>query len=145
VQRLLRSPAGPLAARLITKRTFARTMTRIFGPDTPPEPSALDAFWELATRDGGRAAMASLIHYIDERRRHRARWVGALQRTRVPLKLIDGAADPVSGAHLAARYRELVPDADVTVLDRIGHYPHVEDAPAVGDAYEAFRRRCAGA
>ena len=40
-----------------------------------------------------------------------------MQRTRVPLRLIDGAADPVSGAHMAARYRELVPRADVVLLE----------------------------
>ena len=39
------------------------------------------------------------------------RWVGALVHSRVPRRLLCGAADPVSGRHLAERYRELVPDA----------------------------------
>jgi pimeloyl-ACP methyl ester carboxylesterase len=58
-----------------------------------------------------------------------------------PLTLIDGAADPISGAHMAARYRELVPRADVTLLEGIGHYPQVEAPGAVVEAYSAFRAR----
>jgi pimeloyl-ACP methyl ester carboxylesterase len=37
----------------------------------------------------------------------------------------------VSGAHAAARYRELVPDPDVVALPDIGHYPQVEAPDAV--------------
>jgi pimeloyl-ACP methyl ester carboxylesterase len=62
----------------------------------------------------------------------------------VPLTLIDGAADPISGAHMAARYRELVPRAEVTLLDGIGHYPQVEAPAAVLEAYAAFRGRVGG-
>ena len=57
----------------------------------------------------------------------------------MPLKLIAGALDPISGAHMIDRYRELVPNADVTVLDRIGHYPQVEAPQDVLAAYLAFR------
>ena len=44
----------------------------------------------------------------------------------MPLRFINGPADPVSGAHMAARYRELVPNPDVVLLDGIGHYPQLE-------------------
>lgn len=73
-----------------------------------------------------------------ERRTHRERWVGALLTTKVPMRLVDGALDPVSGAHLAARYRDLVPDPDVVLLPRVGHYPQVEDPAGVLAAYLAF-------
>jgi pimeloyl-ACP methyl ester carboxylesterase len=68
---------------------------------------------------------------MEDRIRHRERWVSALQRTRVPLRMVNGAVDPVSGAHMAARYRELVPHPDIVSLEGIGHYPMVEDPPAV--------------
>jgi len=85
--------------------------------------------------------MHKLIRYMRERRERRARWVGALQAGVVPLKLIDGAADPISGAHMAARYRELVPAADVTLLEGVGHYPQVEAPQQVLAAFEAFAAR----
>jgi pimeloyl-ACP methyl ester carboxylesterase len=141
IQRLLRSPLGPWIARLTTRRAMAANMRKIFGPRSPPDDALLDGFWALLERNGGREVMHRLIRYIDERREHRARWVGALQSADVPLKLIDGAADPISGAHMATRYGELVLNADVTLLDGIGHYPQVEAPQAVLDAYAAFRAR----
>ncbi|HBZ98771.1 MAG TPA: alpha/beta hydrolase, partial [Pseudomonas sp.] len=44
----------------------------------------------------------------------------------VPMRVIDGAADPISGAHMVARYRELIPAPDTVLLEGIGHYPQVE-------------------
>lgn len=138
-QKLLLSPLGPFVARRFTKDRMAAAMTRIFGPRTPPSGETIEAFWQLLLHNDGRAAMPRLIRYMVERRQHRERWVGALQTTRIPLKLIDGAADPISGAHMAERYRELVPRADVTLLEGIGHYPQVEAPQQVLDAYRAFR------
>ena len=139
IQRLLLSPAGSVVARLTSRAALARNMRRIFGPETQPDDALLDAFWQLIRANDGQRVMHRLIRYMDERRAHRSRWVGALQRGGVPLKLVDGGFDPVSGAHMVARYRELVPNADVTVLERIGHYPQVEAPPAVLAAYLAFR------
>ena len=45
--------------------------------------------------------------------------------------------DPVSGAYMATRYRELVSNPDV-VLDGIGHYPQLEAPEGVLDAYLSF-------
>jgi pimeloyl-ACP methyl ester carboxylesterase len=129
VQRLLRSPLGPIVARLMSRDGVARTMRGIFGRQTAPDDAEIDAFWALLSRDHGCRAMPRLIRYIDERRAQRERWVGALQRTTVPLLLVDGTADPISGAHMVERFRALVPDAPVVELPGIGHYPQLE-APA---------------
>lgn len=134
VQKLLASSIGPWLAAAMGKRSFARSLCAVFGRDTQPSSADLDAFWELASRNGGKAAMARLIGYMAERRSHRARWVGALQNAPIPLRVIDGLDDPVSGAHMVARYRELVGNADVVELPGIGHYPQVEAPDAVADA-----------
>mgnify|MGYP003377880407 CR=1 FL=1 len=49
----------------------------------------------------------------------------------VPVRLIAGLADPVSGAHMVARYRALVPAPDVVELAAVGHYPQLEAPDAV--------------
>lgn len=141
VQRLLLSPVGSLVARLTSRAAIARTMRRIFGPRTPPDDALLDAFWALIHEGDGAAILHRLIGYIPERRLRRERWVTALQRATVPLALINGPEDPISGAHMVARYRELVPSPDVTLLDGIGHYPQVEAPDRVLEAYLAFRDR----
>ncbi|HEY0505265.1 MAG TPA: alpha/beta hydrolase [Lysobacter sp.] len=140
IQTLLRSPLGPLLVRVLDERAFRRSFKALFGADTQPDDAELARFWALIDHNGGRANLGRLLHYIGERKRHRARWVGALVEATMPLRLVAGLADPVSGAHMVQRYRELVPRADVVALPGIGHYPQWEDAGHVADALLAFAK-----
>jgi len=141
VQKLLARPViGPLLARHMSYRRFESSMLSISGR-RPPERAELGELWQLIERADGRRALARLINYMEQRRRNRARWVGALVQSAVPRRLICGAVDPVSGAHLAARYRELVPAPDVILLEGVGHYPHLEDHERVLQEYFRFRER----
>ena len=138
VQKLMASPLGPLLGRLSTPGRFRASLASVFGPHTQPTRAELDDFARLVRHHDGGGITHRLLGYLDERRRHRARWVGALERTAVPLRLVDGALDPVSGRHMAERYRQLVPDPDVVVLDDVGHYPQVEAPDAVWTAFADF-------
>jgi pimeloyl-ACP methyl ester carboxylesterase len=137
IQRVLASPLGFVVARLTNERTFRKSFSAIFGPDTKPTNDDLREMWQLITHDDGPSVFPKLIGYMEERRRFRERWVGALALARVPIRVIDGAADPVSGAHMVARYKELVPSVDAVLLPNIGHYPHLEAPRAVLDAFTA--------
>ena len=59
----------------------------------------------------------------------------------VPLRVIDGEVDPISGAHMVERYRQLVPEPDTIRLANIGHYPQIEAPVQVLRHYQAFRER----
>jgi pimeloyl-ACP methyl ester carboxylesterase len=144
IQRLLASPLGPLVSRLINRRAFDRSMTALFGPGHPPAASELDAFWTLATHADGHRLAHELIHYMAERIRHRQRWVDALCDAHCPLALINGSADPISGAHMVARYRDVVGKGYIAELPGIGHYPQVEAPDLVLERYECFSRQAAG-
>ena len=79
---------------------------------------------------------------MNDRKTHRERWVAALQQSNVPIGLINGSVDPVSGAHMVARYREIVsPDHFIVELPKIGHYPQVEAPDEVLEAYRRFLRQ----
>jgi len=139
VQRLLAAPLiGPMIARATTWGRFESTMRSIAGRN-PPSRDELRDQWALIEHEDGRVALAGLISYMKQRRVNRKRWVGALIETTVPRQLICGAMDPVSGAHLAERYSELVPNPDVTLLPYVGHYPQLEVPAAVLEAYFKFR------
>lgn len=141
IQKLLLSPLGPLVSRLFNERGFRKSFSAVFGPDTQPSEAELAAFWQLvAYHDGGRI-MHELIRYILDRRQHRERWLSAMQQSAVPMRLINGPVDPVSGAHMVARYRELIATPDVVSLPGIGHYPQVEAPQAVLDAFLQFHDR----
>ncbi|MET0335706.1 MAG: alpha/beta hydrolase [Rhizobacter sp.] len=138
IQHVLSSPVGPWIGPRIPRRAFERSVRALFGPDTPPSDALIDDFWCLATqRDGLKVAHAVGRFYLD-RMALRERLVEPLLRHVVPVRLINGAADPNSGRHMAERYRGLVKDADIVSLDRIGHWPQIEAPQAVLDAALPF-------
>jgi pimeloyl-ACP methyl ester carboxylesterase len=139
-QRLLLSPLGGLIGRLFSRKTLAANFAKVFGPQTQPSSAELDDFWRLIAQNDGPGVMHRLIRYIPERRAQRERWLAAMQQGGVPLRLIDGAVDPISGAHMLARYRELIPQADTVLLDGIGHYPQTEAPGLVLQHYLALRQ-----
>jgi len=124
LQKLLFGPLGPLVARLTSYRRFAGNLRRICA--RPLAEDELREHWRLLLRADGLRVLPQLIGYMRERREHRARWVGALQHARIPIRVVNGLDDPISGAHMVARYRELMPEADIVGLPGVGHYPQIE-------------------
>lgn len=144
IQRMLRVPVlGRLLSNGMTAETFFKTFPAVFGPKTKPTPVELHDFWTLVSHDNGHTRAYKLIRYIDDRKRNRDRWVGALQSTDVPLRFINGPEDPVSGRHMGERYLELMPQGDVVYLEGIGHYPQVEDPEGVLREFLAFQDKVA--
>jgi pimeloyl-ACP methyl ester carboxylesterase len=142
IQKLLLSPLGPFINKLSTKRTFDKSFSAIFGPNTKPSSAELDAFWQLINYNDGKHGFHNLITYMTDRKTHRERWVEALRNSVVPIGLINGSMDPVSGAHMVARYREIVsPDHFIVELPTIGHYPQMEAPAEVVEAYFRFLRQ----
>ena len=132
-QKLLRSRlVGPLAARLIGRRAFGRSLDGIAGK--PQDPRELDALFALLTRDGGRRVYSGLIRYMDERVRHRLRWRGALLETPTPLRLVWGDRDPISVWGMVAEVSAHRPATDVVRLEGTGHYPQLEEPERVAAA-----------
>ncbi|WP_339494762.1 alpha/beta fold hydrolase [Pseudomonas sp. RA_105y_Pfl2_P56] len=143
MQKLLLSPLGWMIGRAFTRDALVKSFGQIFGPQTRPSESELDDFWSLIDTHQGPRIMHKLIGYIPERRVQRDRWVAAMQRGEIPLRVIDGEVDPISGAHMVERYRELIADADTVLLPGIGHYPQTEAPVQVLTHYLAFRDRLA--
>jgi pimeloyl-ACP methyl ester carboxylesterase len=138
IQKLMLGPLGPVMVKLVSRRTLRRNMHAIFGPDTSPSEALIDAFWYLIEFNQGRRVFHGLIQYIRERDTYRERWLDALRQTPARRVLINGSADPISGAHLAARYGELIDAREVVSLPDIGHYPQVEAPQEVLRHYLAF-------
>jgi len=139
IQKLLLSPIGPLLNKLSTKRTFDKSLSALFGNDTKPSPEELESFWGLIDHKRGKDVLYRLMTYMRDRKVHRERWVQALRDSVVPIGLINGSVDPVSGAHMVAHYREVVSsDHFMVALPTIGHYPHVEAPEEVLEAYLRF-------
>ena len=138
ILKLLMTPLGPILGRLYKKKNLRKTFIEIFGKDTPPSREEIDGFWELMNYNNGKAIVHKLIRYMAERVTYEQRWLTALQQSRCKLRLIDGAADPISGLHLVKHYQQVIPNADCVVLDDIGHYPQVEAPDLVLQSFFNF-------
>lgn len=138
IQTLLMSPLGKFISPFFTKKKLAQNFARIFGSNTQPSQEDIDQFWALITHNNGKRIFHLLIRYMAERSQYRSRWVNALQHTKVPLRLINGVEDPISGQHMVDRYRQLIPKADVVELSAIGHFPLIEAPMDVLKHYLAF-------
>ena len=143
IQKLMsRTPLGdimsPLQSRPLSRRLLEPTLNELFGPDTRPSRQMLEKFDQILGYNDGKRVMHKVGRFLDDRYAHRNRWVRAMRQTTVPMRLIDGPVDPNSGAHMAARYREVIPNPDVVMLGGdIGHWPQIEAPDAVLEAFLA--------
>jgi pimeloyl-ACP methyl ester carboxylesterase len=135
IQQALASPFGLFLTPFLNRKKLARNFRAIFGPDTQPTEEELDEFYALMDLQRGKYIFHRLIRYMHQRRTHEQRWVGALtQPLDIPLRLINGTFDPISGGHVADYYEQVVPNPDVVRLDGIGHYPQTEAPERVVEA-----------
>lgn len=126
IQKLLLSPIGKFLHPFLGRSSLQRNFNDIFGKESQPTEEEIDGFWELIQHNDGKKIFYKLIGYITDRRENRTRWVNALKNFNVPIRLIDGPEDPISGRHLAEYYLKEMPNPDVIILDGIGHYPQTE-------------------
>ena len=139
IQKLLLSPLGSMLNKLSGYSQFKRSFSGVFGPSTKPDETELKEFWQLINYNDGKHIFHNLITYMRDRKLHRQRWVEVLQHSTIPLALINGSVDPVSGAHMVSRYKELGCRLDyLGELASIGHYPQVEDPEGVAENFLRF-------
>lgn len=143
MHKLLNSRVGPMLARFFTESRFNQAFSKVFGPHTKPNRDELAEFWAQVACNGGASIGHRLVGYIQEREEYRNRWVQALVQARLPIRLIDGLADQMSGAHMVDYYRQMMPRPDVVTLPEIGHYPHIEAPRETLAAIEAFHDQLA--
>jgi pimeloyl-ACP methyl ester carboxylesterase len=140
-QRLLRSPLGPLFARLTSERTFRAQFARIFSPGHPLSPEEAADQWSLLIHGGGQRIAHRTIHYMDERERFTERWHGALRDWHGALTLAWGLHDPVARTAVLDGLRELRPGVPVVELPDAGHYPQIEQPGSISAALDAALAR----
>jgi pimeloyl-ACP methyl ester carboxylesterase len=130
------TPLGDIMSLLqgnpLSRRIIEPTINEMFGPNTKPSRELMDRFHQILEYNDGKRVMHKVGRFLADRYANRNRWVRAMRQTSVPMRLIDGPIDPNSGAHMAQRYRQVIPNADVVMLDdTIAHWPQIEAPDAV--------------
>ena len=143
IQKLLsQSPTfvGKFISKNITKAMTNKSIKALFGLETQPNEAFLDQQWDILNYKNGKSIAYLIGRLVFEKNEFQKRWIEAMQTTAIPMCLINGPFDPNSGAHMANRYKELIPNPLIyTLNENIGHWPFLEDGKAVLAAYFDFR------
>jgi pimeloyl-ACP methyl ester carboxylesterase len=122
---LLDPVQGPQISANINEELWSMALSPTFAENF--EASAdLAGIWSSMSREDGHLITHRLIQYMNDRSTHAERWVNALETTGVPLSFVWGMLDPISGAHMAQRIRERLPDALLLALEDVAHWPQLE-------------------
>jgi pimeloyl-ACP methyl ester carboxylesterase len=111
---------------LVVADGFKAGLANTFSPASKVDDDELDAQWEFAAHNGGERLMARTIRYIEDRRKEERRYTGAIETHPSPLGVVWGADDPIAVVPMTETLRAARPDAQITVLDEVGHYPMIE-------------------
>jgi len=143
IQRLLSQspkPIGKLLSKLLTKKKLEKSIKSVFGPNTQPTNQLINQFWDILNYNDGKSIAYLIGRLVFDKLSHQERWINAMQNTKVPMCFINGPFDPNSGIHMANKYKELIPDPKVKLLEQdIGHWPQIEDPSGVLSYYQEFR------
>lgn len=140
IQKLILSPLGKLTPLFLGKNSLRKNFKKIFGPDTQATEKEIDEFWKLLSHKDGVKAFPLSIKYMNERKKYRDRWCVPLENPSIPIILINGNKDPISGKNITDRYLELNPKGNVINMPNIGHYPNTEAAEEVVGYYLEFQK-----
>ncbi len=130
---LLDPEQGPRIGELMNEELLVAGLKPTFAEDYDAAADSAE-MWRAMEREEGQRIGHLLIRYVTDRERHEDRWVQALEQTDVPLAFVWGMLDPVSGAHMAERIRERLPDAPLLALADVAHWPQLEAPSRVGAA-----------
>ena len=122
---LLDAEQGPRIGELMNEQLFVQGVRPTFAESFDADADSV-AMWQAMEHDGGQRIGHLLIRYITDREADEARWVDALQSSDVPRAFIWGLLDPVSGAHMAERIAERLPDAPLLAMADVAHWPQLE-------------------
>lgn len=110
----------------IPAENFVAGVAGTFAGSFTPDPDELAAHGVLGETNGGLTLMARLIRYLEDRRREESRYTGAIETHPSPLHVVWGDLDPVADVAMSEKLISRRPDATLTILDSVGHYPMIE-------------------
>lgn len=142
IQKVLRTPLiGTLVASMSNIFLFELNMKKIVNADYQYSIAEIGDLWALICMQGGYHLWPRMLAYLDERVAYEERWTEAIRHSPVPLHFIYGSQDPINPPPFADLYKQVVTNPSIDVFDDLGHYPQIEDALKVLDAYLHFLRR----
>jgi len=150
VQHILTTPSlGPILSKILPYFAFTNSLQKLFGEKYPITDELKNDLYALITHKHGKDLISDLLGYIRERQVNEERWVGGLKwgheisqktgKVNLPMFIINGPSDPVSGKHVYDHYMRSLPNAKGKLLgDGVAHLPLIQDAEGSTKAFLDF-------
>lgn len=126
-------PLSGLLGKAMNEKTVTRSWSEVFSAEHPLDPRVAAMHWGLLERDGSQRELRRMLHFVPERTANATRWDEAVAKSGIPLHLIWGVEDLVSGSD-AALVPARLPEANLEAMEGVGHAPHIEVPIETGDA-----------
>jgi pimeloyl-ACP methyl ester carboxylesterase len=138
---LLSLPDEKMPEALVDAAAMAEALRGTLAPGAVVDEVHLLAAAEAVCRDEGAQVLPRTIRYVEERHEHEERWTGAIERHPAPLSIVWGTEDPIAVVAMVDVLAQRCPDAAVTRLEGIGHYPMIEAPERFTQAVCGFLER----
>ena len=135
IQRLLLNRfTGPKVAQLSNRNTLAKNLRQIYVDGTQVTDEEVDALWQMMTHNDGKSVIHQTTQYIKQRKQFWHRWIGALQQTQLPVHVLWAENDRLAVIEMAQVLYDEIPNAALTTLPKLGHFPMAESPDRWGQA-----------
>lgn len=142
IQNVLRTPfVGRLVSSMTNIFLFEINMNKIVSKYYQFSIAEIGDLWALICLQKGYRLWPQILSYLDERVKYQDRWIEAIKDSPAPLHFIYGSQDPINPPEFYDLYKSLVVKPSIEIFDDLGHYPQIEDATKVFNAYIEFLRR----
>lgn len=122
--RLLRNPlTRPIAEHVTPREVIAKTLLDSVAVDEIVDDAMIDRYWELLRFPGNRRA--TVKRAVTDREDD---FAARLKEIAAPALVLWGAEDTFIPKSAATTFDERIPNADIVILDGVGHIP-MEEAP----------------
>jgi pimeloyl-ACP methyl ester carboxylesterase len=123
--RLAKTPViNRLAKYSLPRSLVENSLRNVYGDSSKVTPELIDLYYDLAVREGNRAALVKRFEqarYGDD---------DDIRKVNVPTLILWGGRDRLIPPEHAARFDQDIPNSEFVIFDALGHVPHEEDPEA---------------
>lgn len=116
----------------LPRSVITKSLRNVYGDPSKVTPELIDLYYDLATREGNRAALVKRF----EQATYDA--VDEMPRIAVPTLILWGGRDRLIAPEFANRFHNDIKNSELVMFDSLGHVPHEEDPRATVAPVLAF-------
>ena len=136
--KLHRGALGKLITLTVNKNRFVNQFLHNFGNSKNADRDLLNAIWDLSEVNEGFNVRHKLLNFPAEYRKNYRTLIRTAKSEEVPFSLIYGLKDNSLRKRATSEYKNQFPESNLTLLDSIGKYPHIESPKEIARLLSSF-------